>query len=109
RELHPRERDVERAREGLREHRLPDTREILEDQVTLTDEAEDAHPKRLRRRMQDPGEILDDRPDRLGRRRRLDPIATGLAHATAPQPCLRSPPRSGPSAPCRHDARPTGR
>ena len=49
RELHARERHVERARERLREHRLPHSRKVLEDQVALADEAEDAQAGASRR------------------------------------------------------------
>ena len=95
RELHPGERHVQRACECLREHRLAHSREVLEDQVALADEAEHAEPERLVGRVHHTSEVVDDRADRFRRGHRLDSLAIGLAHATAPQPYLRSPPRSG--------------
>src|SRR5436190_672967 len=47
RELESRERAVERAGERLREHRLADAREVLDDQVPLGDEAEDDEPEHV--------------------------------------------------------------
>ena len=47
RELDPREVDVERARERLREHRLPHAREVLDDHVPLGEQAEDAELERV--------------------------------------------------------------
>src|SRR6266508_2058840 len=67
RELDPREGAVERARERLRQHRLPHSREVLDDQMPFADEAEDAHAEGLRRRMDDLGEVLGDPPDDLRR------------------------------------------
>ena len=49
RELQPREAAVDRARERLRQHRLPDAGEVLDDQVPLGDEAQHAQAQRLAR------------------------------------------------------------
>ena len=68
RELQPRERAVDRARERLGQHRLPDAREVLDDQVTLGDEAEHAQAQRLVGRVDDVGEVVDDPLDRVGGR-----------------------------------------
>ena len=80
RELEPREGAVERARERLREHRLPDAREVLDDQVALRDEAEHDEAQRLR-----PARARRGRGSPRSRRR--DPRAPERARA---QPSRRS-------------------
>ncbi len=100
RELEPRERAVERARERLREHRLPDARKVLDDQVPLGDEAEHDETQRVGGRVDDAGEVRRDRRDEIGRRRCDRP----LSQAGAP-PRRGSPRRSRPSAPSRAAAR----
>ena len=67
RELEAREGAVEGARHRLREHRLPHAREVLDDQVPLADEAEDAEPKRLGRRVDDLAEVLGEAADDVRR------------------------------------------
>ena len=61
--------DVERAGERLREHRLADAGEVLDDHVPLGDQAEDAEPERVGRRVDDPGEVRGEPLERLRRRR----------------------------------------
>jgi len=71
RELETGEVAVERAGERLGEHRLADTGKVLDDRVTLGDEAEHDEPQRFVRSVDDPREVLDDRRD-LPARGRLD-------------------------------------
>src|SRR5207253_10519570 len=92
RELHPRKRDVERSRERLGEHRLANTRKVLEDQMALRHEAEDRETQRLLGRVDDAAEILDDRRDRLRRCHATE--ALSLAHAATPPLDRRSSRRS---------------
>ncbi len=95
---------VERARERLREHRLPDAREVLDDQVALGDEAEDDEPKRLVGRVHDPREVRRDRRDEIGRRAVGGRGRCALSQGATP-PRRGSPRRSRPSAPSRPAAR----
>ena len=67
-------RAVERAGERLREHRLADAGEVLDDQVPLGDEAEHDAAQRLRRRVHDAAEVRR-------RSRRRDRRATGARAA----------------------------
>src|SRR6266508_4370166 len=53
----------------------------------------------------DTPEVVDQASDRLGGCRGLGSFATGLGHATAPPPYLRSPRRFGLWAPWQHAAR----
>ena len=100
RELEPGERAVERARERLREHRLPDAGKVLDDQVALGDETEDDEAQRLVGCVHDPAEVRDDRADEIRRRR----FHRRLSQAGAPP--RRGPrSRSPPSGPCRRRAR----
>ena len=90
RELKPRERAVERARERLREHRLPHAGKVLDDQVPLRDEAEDDKAQSFLRRVHDAPEVGDDRADEVGRRR------GGRRLSQAGAPPRRAPPRRSP-------------
>ena len=67
RELQAREGAVDRARHRLGQHRLPHAREVLDDQVPLADQGEDAEPERLRRCMDDLGEVGGEASDDVGR------------------------------------------
>ena len=60
RELHAVEREVERARERLREHGLADTRDVLDEHVPLGKQAQEREPERLRRRVHRRAEVLHD-------------------------------------------------
>src|SRR5262249_49935343 len=67
RELEARERAVDAACERLRERRLPDSRQVLDDQMALRDQAEDGQLQRLRRRADDGSEVVHYGPDCLVR------------------------------------------
>ena len=54
------------------EHRLPDAREVLDDQVALADEAEDDELQRLHVGVDDARDVLDDAVDRPRGGRRVD-------------------------------------
>ncbi len=61
RELQAGEAAVERAGERLCEHRLADAGKVLDDQVSLGDEAEDDESQGFFRRVHDAAEIRGDR------------------------------------------------
>ena len=63
--LDPRELTVERPRERLRQHRLPDAGEVLEDDVALAEHGQHAPLQQLLRRVDHPGDVLDHTPGRL--------------------------------------------
>ncbi len=77
RELQAREVQVERAREGLREHRLSDPGEVLDQQMPLGQETEDAELERFARRAHRELQVRDHAPDDVrrdgGRRPPLPP------------------------------------
>ena len=74
----------ERAGDRLREHRLPDAREVLDDQVALGEHAEDTELERLARRAHRALQVLDHALDDAGRRPRYDrPLrASGVRHVS---------------------------
>ena len=82
RELEPREGEMQRARDGLREHRLPHSREVLDDQVAFGEHAEDAQLERRARCAHRALQVLDHALDDVGRRPRNDrPLrASGVRH-----------------------------
>ena len=96
-ELQPREGHVERARQRLRQHRLADAGEVLEDQMSLGGEAEHAEAQRLLGRVQYAAEVRHDGVDRAGRLARAQGLR--FAHAVAPRLSLRSRRRFGLWAP----------
>ena len=83
RELQPRERKLKRAGDGLREHRLPHSGEVLDDQMPLRDETENAELEGRAWHSDGSLKILDDALDDIGSRRRCDrPLrARGVRHA----------------------------
>ena len=81
RELDAREGAVERAGERLGQHRLPHAGKVLDDQVPLADQAEDAEAKRLVRRVHDPAEVEQDGLSRLRGLGDAFGIATDLVQA----------------------------
>ena len=104
RELEAREGQVERAGERLREHRLPHAREVLDDQVALGEQAEDAELERVARRAHGELEVRDDALDDAcgvrGRRRLRGAGSESLMRSrVAARPRPEPPPRSRASAP----------
>jgi hypothetical protein len=59
RRLHPRELAVEGAGQGLREHRLADAREVLEDHVAFAQHGHDAAGDQRSRRVDHARDVLD--------------------------------------------------
>ena len=100
RELEPREREMQRARERLREHRLPHPREVLDDQVALGEEPEHAELERLARRPDRELEVRDDARDDVRRRGRRTALRAGTASLIASRvaaPPRRARPRRSPA------------
>ena len=74
RELDALEGGADRPRERLGERRLPDAREVLDDQVALGEEREHGEPKGLVRGVHDQAEVVLDARREVGRPSHLDAL-----------------------------------
>ena len=90
-ELQARKGAVHGPRDRLGEARLPHPREVLDDQVTLGQKAEDRELQRLVRRVHDALKICDDAVGQLGGTARLEARICShslLVHSRPSQECL---------------------